>query len=292
MNLRTYNAGEIVFEEGEVALEGFRIVSGKVEISVEATEGTRSLAQLREGEIFGEMGLVAEKPRSATATALERTTLAVISAENFVETVLKDERELGRYVATLMERLRTTDALLEIALRQNQEKQRPAAVEQGGARAPGAVDQLPASYESALGLDVSRASPSGGHGISALRVVLVSAYERSRWAGKPVAVEIESFPYRIGCKFVGPAPPFMRNDLRLEDTMPGYISRDHCAIERNADTIYMRDRGSVAGTIVNGQPIGTAAGVVTAPLNLGENVVVFGGTDSPHRFFLHVVAVE
>ena len=236
------------------------------------------MAQLGEGEVFGEMGLVDDKPRTATAMTLERTELSVVSAENFEHDVLRDQAEASRYFATLIERLRTTDALLQIALRHHS----------GLSAVKGEGDSFETQLLGGAEVDNSSATPR----YSDYRVLLASAYEPGKWRGDTIAIEIESFPYRIGCQYVGPGSPFMRNDLLVRDTLPGYISRDHCAIERNADTILLRDRGSAEGTIVNGKPIGTAAGNIVAPLNIGENVVIFGGIESPHRFFVNVMPVE
>lgn len=277
METRTFGVGEVVFAAGDASHEAYRIISGKVEISIGGTQGPRSVAQLSDGEIFGEMGLVGDKPRSATATALERTTVRVITAENFTESVLDDAEELQRYLATLIGRLRTTDALLEIALRQVHEADDAEAADEES------------SVEYAL---ATRQSPVGGPPPGDYRLLLTSAYEPGRWRGDTIAVEIASFPFRIGCQFVGPEPPFIRNDLLVRDTMPMYISRDHCAVEKNADGFYIRDRGSLGGTNVNGKPIGIKAGVITAPLVIGENVLILGNNESPHRFFLHVMPVE
>lgn len=59
--VQEYDAGETVFHEGDPGREMFVVLSGSVEI-YRQTEGdkTHSLATLGQGEMFGEMALVAE----------------------------------------------------------------------------------------------------------------------------------------------------------------------------------------------------------------------------------------
>lgn len=75
--IRTYPKGEIVFEEGSPGQEMFIVRTGRVEIIMKGTEGPLPLAILGPGEVFGEMALVDDAPRSATATAMENDTQLV-----------------------------------------------------------------------------------------------------------------------------------------------------------------------------------------------------------------------
>jgi CRP-like cAMP-binding protein len=61
--VRTYNAGDVIFQQGDKAEELFVIQSGTVEIRL----GNRVLDTLPERSIFGEMALIDGAPRSATA---------------------------------------------------------------------------------------------------------------------------------------------------------------------------------------------------------------------------------
>ncbi|MCC8958896.1 cyclic nucleotide-binding domain-containing protein [Bradyrhizobium sp. Pear77] len=63
---RLVRAGGIIFREGEQANELFVIKSGYVRIQV----GNKTMADLPADTIFGEMALIDNEPRSATATAL------------------------------------------------------------------------------------------------------------------------------------------------------------------------------------------------------------------------------
>ena len=99
------------------------------------------------------------------------------------------------------------------------------------------------------------------------------------------ALRLGPLPFRVGRLPVpGEAEPTEVNDLRLSDTRPFNVSRDHFAIERVSDGVQVRDRGSYLGTIVNGIPVGGHRHVATVPLTVGENEVVAGGPKSPFRF--------
>jgi len=63
--VRAYNAGDVIFRQGDKAEELFVIQSGTVEIRL----GNRLLDTLPERSIFGEMALIDGAPRSATAIA-------------------------------------------------------------------------------------------------------------------------------------------------------------------------------------------------------------------------------
>jgi CRP/FNR family cyclic AMP-dependent transcriptional regulator len=67
---RTYRAGTVIFDHGAPGLEMFLLVAGTVRIErdVEAG-GTMRLASLAPGEVFGEMALIGQAPRSARAVA-------------------------------------------------------------------------------------------------------------------------------------------------------------------------------------------------------------------------------
>ena len=73
---RTYVKGETVFNETEPGAGLYIIQSGRVEIAKQVEGGSPiPLAEFVEGNFFGELALIEEIPRSATATTLEATTL-------------------------------------------------------------------------------------------------------------------------------------------------------------------------------------------------------------------------
>ncbi len=76
-------AGDVVVAEGDPAQEFFVILSGEVEV----TRGNDVLRREGAGDVFGEIGLLRDVPRTATVTATTDTELLVLGRQAFLETV-------------------------------------------------------------------------------------------------------------------------------------------------------------------------------------------------------------
>ena len=108
-NSRTFNDGDIIFRESELGDEAFVIVSGEVQISVGEGKETVVIATLGRGEVFGEMALVDDEPRVATATALKDTAVYVVPQEMFkkrLSWLAEEDRLISHIIGTLVSRLR------------------------------------------------------------------------------------------------------------------------------------------------------------------------------------------
>ena len=77
------DAGEYVFEEGERGDHFYVIVHGEIELRKATGDGFRKLAVLRPGQAFGEMALLNQTPRSASAFAQKDTYLLSVSRAAF-----------------------------------------------------------------------------------------------------------------------------------------------------------------------------------------------------------------
>lgn len=80
---RSFRPGERLFYEGDGADCAYVIIEGQVEISKAVRDDSHVLAVLGKGEIVGEMSLIDNSPRSATARAIEPVTCIVVSREAF-----------------------------------------------------------------------------------------------------------------------------------------------------------------------------------------------------------------
>ncbi len=77
-NERLYRKGEFIFHQGDTGRHFYLIKKGKVGIFKEFDNGRmQKIAELGTGEIFGEMAVVSDAPRSASAQCLEDTIVAV-----------------------------------------------------------------------------------------------------------------------------------------------------------------------------------------------------------------------
>jgi len=83
--LQILKPGEILFEEGEVGNVAFVVESGTIEICRLSGERSVILAELERGSIFGEMALIDDQPRSATARASRETLVKKIGKKEFLQ---------------------------------------------------------------------------------------------------------------------------------------------------------------------------------------------------------------
>ena len=113
-SLQRYGKSEIIFEQGSTGSEMYLIHTGKVLLSVRQNE-TRQvpLAILNPGDFFGEMALVDDSPRSATASAVEDDTeLIVMDRSRFLFMVRQQPEFALSLMHTLCRRLRKMDKRL------------------------------------------------------------------------------------------------------------------------------------------------------------------------------------
>ena len=96
-------------------------------------------------------------------------------------------------------------------------------------------------------------------------------------------------PFVVGRRpVVGEGLPPCQPDLKLDDTAPFRLSRNHFIIEKHDGDYHVRDLCSALGTIVNGEPIGGYFHTDDAPLRVGDNEVIAGGADSPFVFSVFI----
>jgi CRP/FNR family transcriptional regulator, cyclic AMP receptor protein len=96
-------------------------------------------------------------------------------------------------------------------------------------------------------------------------------------------------PFVVGRRPVaGEGLPPCQPDLKLDDTAPFRLSRNHFIIEKRNGDYHVRDLRSALGTIVNGEPIGDYFRTDDAPLRIGDNEVIAGGVDSPFVFSVFI----
>ena len=80
---RTFNEGEIIFSEFEVGDTFYLIQSGRVQLVKLAGDVERMLDILQPSEMFGEMAILENSPRSATAIALDEVKVLEFNSQNF-----------------------------------------------------------------------------------------------------------------------------------------------------------------------------------------------------------------
>jgi len=104
--VRPYAPGEILFHEGDVGRALFILESGHVEISCKSASGEmRRIAVLNPGDYFGEMALLDDRPRTATAAAMEPVRVHLLykaDLEKLVRTVPHIGAAIMTHLAVLL----------------------------------------------------------------------------------------------------------------------------------------------------------------------------------------------
>jgi CRP-like cAMP-binding protein len=256
---RRFKAGEVIIRENDLGETAFIIEKGRVEITKQMGGKQVHLATLGVGETIGEMSMIDDQPRSATATAVELTEVREIHHDGFYEALQTDPEVTLLVLKALFERLREANVTI-LQLRAE------------GATAGGAEAAARAGGE---------ASP----------VVLLEGLTREAEAALPASpFRIDKLPVRIGRKSHN---PLVYNDLTLEDEMPWQISRHHVAIVTESGRVGVIDRGSTLGCTVDGLRLGGRGGSPGPIFFEGpEGTLRLGSEKSPYEFRVSIQAAE
>ena len=248
MELKTFRKDDVIIEKDSYGTSAYIIKSGRVEVSDIVNNKKIILGILVKGQIFGEMGLVEDQPRSATVTAVEDVQLAVLNRDSFNDLFEKKPKVLLPIIKALFERLRTANKML--------------------------------ISKEALGEEAVEHKEYA----QAKIVVLSGTNGTSRDALDGGEIEIDKFPFKIGREHrSGGIDVFSDNDLFLQDSSPYNVSKNHFLIDKVEGRYVVVDRGSHLGTIVNEKRID-----VQSVLNIGENKIIAGQEISPFVFKLEI----
>ncbi len=110
----SYKDGDTIVAEGMESKEMYIVQYGKVEVIKEGIDSDRVVAVLNEGNIFGEMGLIDTKPRSATVKAVGDARVLAIDRGKFLELVTTDPSFALRILSQLGEKIRDLNTMLSI----------------------------------------------------------------------------------------------------------------------------------------------------------------------------------
>ena len=109
-----------LFNQGDKGNAMYLIESGRVRISIrDEDEHELTLAELAQGDFFGEMSIIDGRQRSADARVLEEARLAVLSRDDFLRFVRTSPVVALEMLSALTDRLRRTDELLRSRVSRN-----------------------------------------------------------------------------------------------------------------------------------------------------------------------------
>jgi hypothetical protein len=250
MSQLKFDTGHVFYRAGDVSERAYMLQSGQVEIMNEADQ---RIALLGEGDIFGEMALVAERPHGFQARAVAGGAAETLTRSEFETMLLKEPARGKQYLTRLFEHLRL------LAARVSDE---PEPGPQATAAPPGLkLTPLTAKARECL-------RESGW-------VLPKLPFRIGRVAD---ANELEALDL---------------NELWIIDQKPFQVSRNHMSIDQWEPGRYVvRDRGSFLGTVVNDEPIGGRSRKRVAELRQGDNLLIIGAPDSQYRFNVNVPAIS
>ena len=113
---KRFPKGTVLFEEGEHGNEMYIVHSGKVRITRFIRGRTTILTDLGPGDFFGEMAILNNKPRGATATIAQDAVLLVIDGQTFLSMLRANADIALRMIQKLAARLDMANAQIEFLL--------------------------------------------------------------------------------------------------------------------------------------------------------------------------------
>jgi CRP-like cAMP-binding protein len=253
---RRFAKGETILRENDLGEVAYIIEKGRVEITKRVGDRDLHLTTVGPGETLGEMSIVDDKPRSATAIALEPTEVTEVHQDEFYEALQTDPQLAITLLKSLFERLREADARLLRVRAELEGVVVPAAPPSPPLSAPRRAQ--PVVHLRALTAEAEMALPEGAE------------------------VRIDRFPFRIGRASHN---PLVHNELELQDEIPWQISRHHLAFVLEDGRVGIVDRGSHLGSRFGDSRLGGHQ-VEPGPIFLepGTTQLVLGSVDSQYQF--------
>lgn len=108
-----YIDGEVIIKQGDEGSCLYVIQEGNVGVYHENRSHETKIAELGQGEFFGEMGLFERDVRSATIRSIGKSRVLTIDKKNFYKTIQKDPSLAYRLLEKMSKRLRETNKMIK-----------------------------------------------------------------------------------------------------------------------------------------------------------------------------------
>ena len=115
----TYEAGQVLFHQGDVGDAAYIIVEGSASVLVETGEGDIEVAKLGRNDFVGEIAILCDVPRTATVKATAQTVTLRITKDLFFRLVAEFPQMSVEIMRELASRLEHTTQQLREALAKN-----------------------------------------------------------------------------------------------------------------------------------------------------------------------------
>lgn len=268
MKIEQYKKGEEIIKEGTHGTWAYIIISGSVEVTTIIDDKKLILSVLNKKQIFGEMGLIEDKPRSATITAKEDTEVKVISRGSFKALFSKDPTVILPIVKALFERLRVASKMASSTCSVC-----------AGNRSADKKKEIIRNDEIKEGMFVAEDNRF---------IIIEGVNDISKHELKYKPLEVKKFPFKVGrqtseFKLVI-EDVLSNNDFNIkEENPPYYVSRNHFLVDKINGKIVIIDRGSRNGLIVNGQHVEESY-----TLTEETSEIIIGTSFSPFSFTITI----
>ena len=110
---KQFDAGARIFSAGDASDLCYQIFSGSVNILLDVKGIDRVVATLGPGEVFGEMGIIDDGPRSASAIAAADTVCIAYTADDIMHQIDSNPETMAAIMKTLIKRLRDANHAIE-----------------------------------------------------------------------------------------------------------------------------------------------------------------------------------
>ena len=101
--------GDVILEEGDTDTDAYIILDGEIDVTV---KGIGKVATLGKNDIFGEIAMVDQRPRTATCTASTPVTLGQVTRENYNTLLKHNPNALIPLIRVVTDRMRGLSELL------------------------------------------------------------------------------------------------------------------------------------------------------------------------------------
>lgn len=109
-NIKIYEAGDLIFKEGEKGDLMFVLLEGAVELKMKLERGETVLKTVdTPNDFFGEMTLLDERPRSASAVAVKKTKVLAVDGPTFESMILSNGKFALKIIKVLAARIRRSN---------------------------------------------------------------------------------------------------------------------------------------------------------------------------------------
>lgn len=114
MDVAAFTPGQVIFREGDPADALYVVLSGRVKITSDRKGSTVLIATVDDDQMFGDLALIENGPRTATATAEEATECLVMTIKDFRMRLDELDPFMKAVFETISRRLRRTTTLFAV----------------------------------------------------------------------------------------------------------------------------------------------------------------------------------